>query len=274
MRDGAIVACLVMAVAHALGMLEIGVDAHGYWAADPFDPYGFTSPGQQDAFFYSPAFAQLLGPLHLLPWPWFAALWTLVLTAALVWQAGLWTGFVLLLVPVFAELTVGNVHLLFGVAIVAGFRWPWLWALPLLTQITPGIGLLWFVVRREWRNLAIAIGATAAIALASFVVAPDLWFQWLRVLGAASQAPDPAVFIDLPCWPRVIAGAALVTWGALNDQRWTVPVASMLALPILWVNGLAMLVAVIPFVPHLVGDTPASRWLASHVPPRLVLERA
>jgi hypothetical protein len=39
-------------------------------------------------------------------------------------------------------------------------------------------------------------------------------------------------------------------------------------------NSFAMLLAVIPFVPHLVGDTPASRWLAARVPARLVLERA
>jgi hypothetical protein len=36
----------------------------------------------------------------------------------------------------------------------------------------------------------------------------------------------------------------------------------MLALPILWVNGLSMLVAVLPLVPRLVGESPASRWLA------------
>ena len=274
MRDGAIVACLVMAGAHALGLLDIGVDAHGYWAADPFDPYGVTSPGLQDAFFYAPPFAQLLGPLHYLPWPWFAALWTLLLTAALVWQAGLWTGFLILLVPIFAELTVGNVHFLLGAAIIAGFRYPALWALPLLTKITPGIGLLWFVLRREWRNLAIALGATAAIALTSFVLAPDLWFQWVGVLREASAAPDPAVFIAIPFWLRITAALAIVSWGALTDRPWTVPVASMLALPILWINSLAMLVAVIPFVPELVGDTPASRWLAAQRPPRLVVERA
>jgi len=262
MRDGAILACLVLAIAHALGMLDTGVDAHAYWAADPFDPYGFTEPGKQDAYFYGPPFAQLLGPLHLLPWPWFIALWTLVLTAALVWQAGLWTGFALLLVPVFMDLTVGNIHLLLGVAIVAGFRWPWLWALPLLTKVAPGVGLVWFLLRREWRNLAIALGATAAISVASFVIAPTAWFDWLRVLGSAATAPDPAVFIDIPFWPRGIAAVVLVSWGALTDRRWTVPIASMLALPILWINGLAMLVAVIPLVPRLVGESPASRWLA------------
>jgi Glycosyltransferase family 87 len=261
MRDGAIVACLVLVVAYALGLLPTGVDAHAYWAADPFDPYGVTRPAEQDAYFYAPAFTQLLGPLHLLPWPWFVALWTLALTAALVWQAGLWTGFILLLEPVFAEVTLGNVHLLLGLAIVAGFRWPWLWSLPLLTKVTPGIGLLWFALRREWRNLAIALGATAAISTVSFVVAPGPWFDWIRVLGAATKAPDPAVFIAIPFWLRAIAALAIVIWGALTDRRWTVPVASMLALPILWVNSLAMLVAIVPLVPRLVGETPASRWL-------------
>jgi hypothetical protein len=263
-RDGAILACLVMAGAHALGLIHTGVDAHAYWAADAFDPYGGTRPAEQDAYFYAPPFTQLLGPLHLLPWPWFIALWTLALTAALVWQAGLWTGFVIFLVPVFAELTVGNIHLLLGAAIIAGFRWPWLWALPLLTKVTPGIGLLWFALRREWRNLAIALGATAAISAVSFVLAPALWFRWLEILSAAAKAPDWVFIVPIPLWARVIPAILLVAWGARTDRRWTVPVASMLALPILWVNGLAMLVAVIPLVSRLVGETPASRWLAAH----------
>ena len=52
------------------------------------------------------------------------------------------------------EVAGGNVSLLLAVAIVVGFRWPAAWALVLLTKITPGIGLLWFAVRREWRSLA------------------------------------------------------------------------------------------------------------------------
>ena len=71
-------------------------------------------------------------------------------------------------VPVHAmEVAGGNVSLLLAVAIVVGFRWPAAWALVLLTKITPGIGLLWFAVRREWRHLAIALGATAAIVAVS-----------------------------------------------------------------------------------------------------------
>ena len=68
------------------------------------------------------------------------------------------------------ELAGGNIHLLLAAAIVLGFRWPWTWSLVLLTKITPGIGLLWFVVRREWRNLTIALGGTAAIVAVSFVL--------------------------------------------------------------------------------------------------------
>ena len=47
-----------------------------------------------------------------------------------------------------------------------------------LTKVTPGIGMLWFAVRREWRHFAIAAGATLAIAVASRLVAPDLWQQY------------------------------------------------------------------------------------------------
>ncbi|MBI3746533.1 MAG: DUF2029 domain-containing protein [Chloroflexi bacterium] len=261
-RDGAIIACGVLVLAHVTGLIQTGVDAHAYWAANPLEPYGGVRPAKQDAYFYAPAFTQLLGPLHLLPWELFIGLWSVLLSAALVWQAGLWTGFALLAVPVFAELSVGNIHLLLAAAIVAGFRWPWLWALPLLTKVTPGIGLLWFAVRREWRNLGIALGATAALAAASFAFSPGLWFRWIETLGAAAKAPDWVFIVPVPLVVRLLLAIPLVVWGALTDRRWTVPVAAMLALPILWVNGLSMLVGVLPLIPRIVGATPAARWLA------------
>ncbi|TAL05683.1 MAG: DUF2029 domain-containing protein [Chloroflexota bacterium] len=261
-RDGAILACAILVLAHLTGFVQTGVDAHSYWSSNPLEPYGAVRPGQLDAYFYAPAFTQLLGPLHLLPWPWFIALWTVILSAALVWQTGLWAGFALLALPVFADLTVGNIHLLLAAAIVGGFRWPWLWFLPLITKVTPGVGLLWFVIRREWRSLAIALGATAAISLVSFVVAPRLWFDWIDALFAATREPEFVFLVPVPLWIRLAAAVAVVTWGARTDRRWTVPVASMLALPILWINGIAMLVGVVALIPEHLGPTPASRWLA------------
>jgi hypothetical protein len=275
MRDGAIVACLVLAAAHLFGLLDIGVDAYTYWTADPASPYTSSAPGTAQAYFYSPAFAQLTAPIHLLPWTVFIALWTVLLTAALVWQAGLWTAIALLLVPVFVDLTVGNIHLLLGAAIVLGFRWPWTWAFLLLTKVTPGVGVLWFAFRREWRNLAIALGVTLAIAAASFAYRPDLWRAWLDLLVAATGAPDWTSFVvPIPVWFRLPVAVALLFWGARTDRRWTVPVASCIALPVLWGNGFAMLVALIPLLDVASARSPAAAWLRRAEPTPAAADRA
>ena len=260
-RDGAIIALLVLVAAHAAGRLEIGVDAYTYWSIDPSDPYTASRPGVGGAFFYTPAMAQLFAPFHVLPWQLFIAAWSLLLGAALVWQAGLWTGPLLLFVPVFAEIAAGNIHLLLGAATVIGFRYPAVWAFALLTKITPGVGLLWFAARREWRNLGIALGATAAVAAVSFAIAPSLWVRWTEIMVAAVGAKEWPFTIPVPLPVRLGLAAALVVWGARTDRRWTVPVASTIALPVLWVNGLAMLIAALPLIPDRIGATPASRWL-------------
>jgi hypothetical protein len=136
----------------------------------------------------------------------------------------------------------------------------------LLTKITPGIGLLWFAVRREWRSLGIALAATAIVAGVSFAIAPSLWWEWVDVLRAASGAPGPAFVVPIALPIRLVVAAIVVTWGALTDRRWTVPLASAVALPVLWINGFAMLIAIIPLLPRVMGPTPASRWLASSEP--------
>ena len=262
MRDGAIVACVVLAVAHLFGLLETGVDAYTYWTLNPSSPYGASAPGTAQAYFYSPAFAQLTAPIHLLPWHLFIAGWTIFLMFALLWQTGLWMAIALLLLPVFVDLTVANIHILLGAAIVLGFRWPWTWAFVLLTKVTPGVGLLWFAFRREWRSLAIALGATAAIAAVSFVVNPNLWREWFGLLVAATGAPDWKYFVvPIPIWFRLPISVAILYWGARTDRRWTVPVASCLALPILWGNGLAMLVAIVPLLAGTNAESAARRWL-------------
>jgi hypothetical protein len=145
-----------------------------------------------------------------------------------------------------AELMIGNVHIIYAAAIVAGFRWPAAWAFLLLTKVTPGIGLLWFLVRREWRALGIALGATAAVALVSFAVAPELWWQWAGILlrGEGPIAPAPSVIL-VPLAVRLPIAAAIVAWGAWTDRRWAVPLAVTLALPVLWTAGLSILVAIV-----------------------------
>jgi len=242
-RHGAAMAVTVYIVALAAGLVPLAVDAHAYWAADPLYPYRPVTLGDFDAYFYSPAFAQAIWPITRLPWQVFAAVWTTLLGVALYAVSGRWFGLVLVLVSI--ELAMGNIHILIGLAVAFGFRWPAMWAFVLLTKVTPGIGLLWFVVRREWKPLAIAIGTTAAIVLVSALVRPGAWLEWLALLAGPTAGGN---VIPVPLWLRLPLAAVLVTWGARTDRRWTVVVAAWLALPAWWWNGAAVLVGLIPLL--------------------------
>ena len=131
-------------------------------------------------------------------------------------------------------------------AIVLGFRWPATWAFVLLTKITPGVGLLWFALRREWRALGIALGATAVVVTGSYLLMPGAWRDWIELLAANTGKGGTWAAIPMPLWIRLPLGVALITWGARRNQRWVVPVGAMLALPALWYGSLSMVLAVIP----------------------------
>jgi hypothetical protein len=221
-----------------------GQDAYCYWFPSLSDPYAHSDWTDPIAYVYSPAFLQLLSPIRALPWQAYMAVWTAILMAAVVVLTGRkW--FAVGVVLGLMELAGGNIHLLLAAAMVLGFRWPATWAIVLLTKITPGIGLLWFVVRREWRQLFIALGATALIVAASFVTMPDAWAHWVGVLSRVAGRDGTWAAVPIPFLVRLPFAVALVVWGARTNRRWTVPVAGMLALPALWYGGLAMLLAVI-----------------------------
>ena len=226
-----------------------GQDARCYYQATLADPYLHSSWNDPIAYVYSPAFLQLVTPLTALPWQAFMAVWTALLIGAVRFLTGPRLLAAGLLFPFTAmEVAGGNVSLLLAVAIVIGFRWPAAWAIVLLTKITPGVGLLWFAVRREWRQLAIALGATAAIAAASALVLPDAWRDWVDVIIGNAGKGGTWASVPVPLWIRLPIAVAIVVWGARTDRRWTVPVASMLALPALWYGGISMLLAVIPLL--------------------------
>ena len=221
-------------------------DARSYFGLNLSDLYtGRSDWNSIGAYPYSPAFAQLVSPLDLLPWPGFVAAWTALLIGAVY----LLTGPELFLVGLVVgamEIAGGNISLLLTLAIVAGFRRPWTWAFVLLTKITPGVGLLWFVLRREWRNLAIALGATAGVVAVSYLLLPDAWRDWIDLLRANTGKGGTWAAVPIPLLIRGPIGVALITWGALRNQRWTVPVGTMLCLPALWYGSLSMMLGVIP----------------------------
>ena len=251
-RDGAVLAGLLflayLFLVIAPAQRTVGFDAFAYWNVDASAPYQ-GGVGALGAFNYSPPIARLFNPFGLLEWPSFLWIWMALLVGNLVWLGGrsvrvLW---LLALPPVAFELYHGNVHLWIASAIVLGFRYPWTWAFVLLTKVTPGLGLVWFAARREWRSLAIALGVTAAIVGVSLAIDRQLWSEWISFLSATPEGGSVAQFqIPVPLWVRLPLAVVLVVWGALTDRRWTVPLAATLALPVLWISGFAICAACLP----------------------------
>jgi hypothetical protein len=246
LRDAAVLAGLIVGgyvlfiAAPQKGTLA--VDALAYWRVDLSQLYVPTTEVDW-AFNYAPPIAALLYPFTQLPWLGFAAGWYALLMVSVAWLGQRSFLVVLAFVPVAVNLSDGNIHLLLAVAIVLGFRYPAMWSFVLLTKATPGIGLLWFVARREWRPLTIALGATAAIAAVSLVFLPGQWIAYVDMLLGRSGAAPPWPALPIPLWVRLPIAAAVIWWGALRDARWTVPLGAMLALPWLWPGGFAMLAA-------------------------------
>jgi hypothetical protein len=255
---------LLAAGVFARGMLDVYKgDAYGYWSAVRLPHLYITALATgPHGYLYSPAFVQMIWPILMLPWEWFYGIWLALGLATLVWLLrpaltiatlpfvfitfGVW----LLAIPRHSLASM-NVTMFMGIAIAAGFRWPGTWSLLVLTKVTPGISLLWFLVRREWRSLMIAFGFTAAVCAVSFVISPGWWFDWVTVIRNNSQYPEPDFAIRfLPLIPRLIIAAAMVVLGARYDAKWVMPFAAVMAMPYISDTSLIVLAAVPPLLRH------------------------
>ena len=221
-----------------------GFDAFAYWAVDIADPY-VVPVGGLGAFTYTPVAARLFNPA--------GALRVVLVPVAVVGRAAGDRG-----LAGRAALPRGSSRsrrsrwscstatstCLLAAMIVLGFRYPAFWVFGIFTKVTPGVGLVWFLVRREWRNLGIVLGLTAAIMAVSLLVDGQLWPEWIRyAISAESGAQVQQAQVPIPLLIRLPLAAVIVAWGAHTDRRWTVPVGVTLALPVLWPSGFAVLAA-------------------------------
>ncbi|MFL5970238.1 MAG: glycosyltransferase 87 family protein [Gaiellaceae bacterium] len=223
-----------------------GFDSHAYWLTRDGIHYA-TDPGKQDAYLYSPAFAHAIRPLTLLPWPAFALLWAGLAAATFIWFARAaerrWQ------IAVFAlclgDVVYGNVWWIFALVVAFGLRRPALWAIPLLLKVTPAVGLIWFAVRREWRNLAIAVILALGVAAVSYAVDPQAWRDWVGFLqtGHESWLPNQTI----PLATRIAAAFALTGYAARKNRPTLLPAAVWLATPMFSLNGVAIF-AVLPYL--------------------------
>jgi len=251
---------LVLLALVVLGVLPYDLhpnDSHAYWAVNPRDPYRGAHLGAPDAFFYAPVVAQLLGPLTTLPFEVFRIAWGALSLGALTAAGALYT----LVVPgVIEDVVRGNIHVLLAVAILVGFRFPGTWAAMVLTKVTPGVGLLWFAVRRDWRSLAQVAMVTGLVVAVSVVLGgPQLWVDWIKLLATSAESPRTYTYLGAappPLLIRMPLAVTVVAWGAWTNRRWAVPISAFLALPVIWPSGFALLAAVPPL------------WLADRCVPR------
>lgn len=220
----------------------VGVDARAYWRVDLAHPYLASGVGEVSTYLYPPIFAQVLAPFSLLPFPAFYALWTVIAIGLLAWLVRPWPwALAIFALPISYELLVGQVHLVIAAVIVLGFARPALWAIPILSKVTPGVGVLWFVFRREWSKLAIALGVTGAIVAVSFVAYPTAWFEWVDFVVGSTQRGEA-----LPL--RIAIAVGIMALAGLTNRRWLVPVAVTLAFPVVWVETYCVLLAIIRIV--------------------------
>lgn len=232
-----------------------GYDAWAYATVDLDDPYGaFGNLNEFGAFRYAPPAAIASALLSAIPWPAALVAWMCVLAGAILSLGGRRYSLAIAGIPFVArDLHFANVNLVLAAAIAASFRHPALWALVLLTKPTCGVALLWFAARREWRPLLVALGVTAAIALPTVVLRPDLWRDWFDLL-----ADNAGVAQWVPLAARLPVAALVALWGGRRGARWTVPVAATIALPHLWWNHLSLVVGVVPL---LLADRATPPWI-------------
>jgi hypothetical protein len=239
-------AVAVEAVLFTIRLHQFGGDGRAYWlTGHRAELYGLL-PRDPGAFLYSPAFAQVVRPLTWLPWAAFTILWCTAEAALFAWllrPLGPRWGAVAFLwcVP---ELLIGNINALLALSVAVGLTRPAWWAFPALTKIAPAQGFLWFAVRREWRQLAVATAATAGIAAVSLAIAPGWWAAWFRLLRDAPHHSDVTV--------RVVIACAITVASALTNRRWPLAVAVALATPVF---TLLYSVTVLTAIPRLRAQT-------------------
>lgn len=252
LRDAYVLAGVVFVLVILSGSTPwLGVDAHNYWVARLPNPYP-TTYGPENVFVLSPVVAQLLQPLTLLPWPAFLALVTASNLLALYLLVGRWAVLAIFLPPVAIEMFAGNINLWLAVVLVYALRWPALWAVPLLTKIAPGIGILWHVFRGEWRPMAVAAVTTGILVVASAVIAPDAWGYWFTFLRGNAGLPPPVDAVALPFLPRLAVAVVVMAAAARTGRAWMIPVATVLATPVIWPATFCLLLA----IPKLEGGRP------------------
>lgn len=220
------------ALALHLGNIAPAGDAISYYTANGEHLYGHRLG--EEGYAYSPAFAQLIGPLQSLPFDLFRAAVAGAELFSLAYLFGPVAAFAVVLFqawPLWAAiLHSGNLPIFAAAMLVLALRHPAAWPVSILLKVTPGIGILWPALRRDWRGFGIGVGLTLAVMLVSAAVfGVQHWVEWVTwMFGSVDVSADRP---GLPFWSRLLTALGVMVYAARTDRIWLVPLAAAIAAP-------------------------------------------
>lgn len=213
----------------------MGDGAAWYYTQTPYD-WTDRPPGVAE-YRYSPAFLWLTEPFRWLPFWAYQVVWVALHFATVAWLAP----WMLAFPGVADDVITGNINTFLALGVVLAVRGAPTWPLAMLTKVTPSVGMLYHVGRREWAPLAWSAIIAGTIVGIGWLVQPGIWNDWIASLRVG---PDTYVTIDVlaPLPVRLVVGAALCL--AAARWVWLLPVGMIVAMPGLWPASFALLAAV------------------------------
>jgi hypothetical protein len=204
-----------------------------YWAAGRLNSGLPLYPPDQSVatplgYPYPPLLAILFRPLALLPFEAAAAIWEVVLIASFVvtvWWIGFrreatWLALGILALPIAWCLVIGQAQVLLTLFTAIGA--PWSIALAANIKLFPAAIALWWIGRRDWRNLGLFVATLAGLALFQLVLAPQASLDYLTAISlkqvGAIRNISPYAISPLLWGALVVAGVAIVL--RLAPTRW------------------------------------------------------
>jgi hypothetical protein len=115
-------------------------------------------------------------------------------------------------------------------------------------KVSPGLGLVYLAMQRRWRDVAVSAALGLGVVAISYVLAPELWRQWLAAISGRSDIVGNSI-IPVPYSIRAISGFVLaVAAGLMGRRRGELLLvgAVTIANPGLSLQGFAVLAAAIP----------------------------
>jgi hypothetical protein len=264
-------------------------DTNAYWLSgkhilDGQPLYARAEIWTGGAFKYPPLYAQLFTPMALFSETYIDWVWRISGVLCLRYMAGSWR-FALVATlqwPVWAELDFGNVTLQLGALCLWSFRdkravylLPWFAGMKFGPALL--IPYLWATRPETRRPIVMGCGIFAAACLASLVIAPGLWNDYVGTFGweASSQMRAMFVYAIFPDHGgtdfvvRFAIAAVLILIAIRWRLDWLAFVAATATMPIFSLTRMAVLIALWPLCLRGVvdrwrqADTPAQRWLTA-----------